>query len=166
MKPYNRTFIVNLTLSTALLFITIDSKAGIFKCENIDGSTFYNDKPCSVKAKETTFNSIKDPKHGYIPPKLTAESKKLKNKVTVLTGEEKFANKENETSKDKANKNNTKSLNNSAGDNVSNKKESNDSLGNTFSNNDSKIGVKPIKLKEISKNLTPTRNTKDNVVVH
>lgn len=65
--------------------------AEIFKCTNEQGAVFYNDKPCPVKDKEKKFNSVKDPKNGYIQEK--PQNKKITENNNLLIGEDDVATK-------------------------------------------------------------------------
>lgn len=49
-------------LFSALFFYSGQAQAEVFKCVNIQGAVFYNDKPCPKKDKEIKIKIAKAPK--------------------------------------------------------------------------------------------------------
>lgn len=62
------TYFILSSLTVYVSFLVEDAQAKIYKCVNVNGEVFYNDKPCSVTEIESQMKAIKDPKNGYISP--------------------------------------------------------------------------------------------------
>lgn len=59
----------------ALIILSNQASANIFKCEKSNGKVYYHDKPCPVLDKETEIRAEKDVENGYVPPKFVKEEK-------------------------------------------------------------------------------------------
>lgn len=88
MKIKNIKIAIYVFVMVSVQFMFVQAaEAEIFKCENIQGKVFYNEKPCPVNEKETELKPVKDPKNGYIPPTLI-EKKETVVKQGVIVGDE------------------------------------------------------------------------------
>jgi hypothetical protein len=75
-------------LSTQFIFAENKQEASIFKCINSKGETFYNDKPCPLKDRETLMRSVKDPLNmgkPSVPPTFVKEVEVKKIKRPTIT---------------------------------------------------------------------------------
>ncbi len=59
--------------------------AEIFKCTNVKGKVYYNDRPCPKKDTEKEMRSEKDVKNGYAPPTFVKDIETKRKGVTVGT---------------------------------------------------------------------------------
>lgn len=73
-------------------FIVNIANADIYKCESEDGVTFYQEKPCPVKDKQTEMAAVKDPKGGYIAPDLVTGKEGENTSQTSINGAQNQAN--------------------------------------------------------------------------
>ena len=144
---------------TQVVIFTGTAQATIFKCDNTEGATFYNDKPCPKIDVETKLKAVKDPVGGYIPPKfepdvVTSGSKGVligKDDKPKLDDQEKeesdtlnTANGGSSSSKDNKEKH-TKKQQNGSQNQVSNLKRKENSSGSVKSISDIQVtDVEPL----------------------
>ena len=127
----NNTMKTTLILATLSLLLSVNNKveAAIYKCVNVDGETYYNDKVCPKSTNQTELNNVKDPVGGYIPPAFT-ESSKEKEPKGIVIGKQVDANSANSSLK-KINEDG-KSSNGSGALNSSNENDSNVNENNGY----------------------------------
>ena len=95
-----KTVIHSIIVSFSFLMLVGEVQATIYKCVNLQGNTYYNDKPCPRIDDETKFKAVKDPVNGYIPPAFVKDIQKAKANGVVVG--ESLMTQQNLLSKDKS----------------------------------------------------------------
>lgn len=75
-------FVVGLVVSQTFLIASLEAE--IFKCTNLEGKVYYNDKPCPVKDNEEKIKAEKDVKNGYTPPAFVEKSEAKRTRGVVV----------------------------------------------------------------------------------
>jgi len=83
----------------------LNTQAEIFKCTNLKGAVYYNDKPCPINNKEQKIKAQKDVVNGYAPTKrkVSVGSQNFNNEVSEKIAERASNNRFKEYKSEKAN---------------------------------------------------------------
>ena len=138
-------------LSILSLMVSLDTKAAIYKCVNLNDEVFYKDKPCPKNAVERKIKAVKDPVGGYIAPTTFEKEKENTAQKFIVIGKEDSNNNSSLGSDNTENKNfdlNTDSSNDSAEKSNYNNASTSNSISSS-SNRDVNNGLKTSKKKLI-----------------